>query len=102
MQDLGAMRISAVVGPSVCGRCYEVPFAMREEAAAVSPESRAVSWTGTPSIDVAAGVVAQLRAAGVHDVTWVKGCAREEPSLYSYRRDGTTGRFAGVIVRSAA
>ena len=102
MQDLGAMRISAVVGPSVCGRCYEVPFAMREEAAAVSPESRAVSWTGTPSIDVAAGVVAQLRSVGVDDVTWVKGCAREERSLYSYRRDGTTGRFAGVIVRGPA
>ena len=39
---------------------------------------------------------------GVDDVTWVAGCAREEASLYSYRRDGTTGRFAGVIVRSAA
>ncbi|KGN40234.1 peptidoglycan editing factor PgeF [Knoellia aerolata] len=101
MRDVGASRIRAVVGPSVCGRCYEVPLAMREEAAAVSPESRSVTWTGTPAIDVASGVVAQLRAAGVDDVTWVGGCAREEPSLYSYRRDGTTGRFAGLIVRTA-
>ena len=102
MRDVGATSITAVVGPSVCGRCYEVPLAMREGAAAVSPESRAVTWTGTPAIDVASGVVAQLRAAGVEDVTWVAGCAREEPTLYSYRRDGTTGRFAGVIVRGAA
>jgi hypothetical protein len=102
MRDVGATRIRAVVGPSVCGRCYEVPLDMREQAAAVSPESRAVTWTGTPAIDVAAGVVAQLRAAGVDDVTWVRGCAREEPSLYSYRRDGTTGRFAGIIVRDEA
>lgn len=102
MRDLGATRIAAVVGPSVCGRCYEVPLAMREDAAAVSPESRAVTWSGTPAIDVASGVVAQLRTAGIDDVTWVGGCAREEPSLYSYRRDGTTGRFAGVVVRSAA
>ncbi len=102
MRDVGASRIRAVVGPSVCGRCYEVPLAMREEAASVSPESRAVSWTGTPAIDVAYGVVAQLRSVGVDDVTWVRGCAREEPSLYSYRRDGTTGRFAGIIVRGSA
>ncbi|PRY56070.1 hypothetical protein BCF74_12017 [Knoellia remsis] len=100
MRDLGATRISAAVGPSVCGRCYEVPAQMRDEAAAVAPESVTVSWTGTPAIDVAAGVVAQLRAHGVDDVEWVPGCAREDEALYSYRRDGTTGRFAGVIVRS--
>jgi copper oxidase (laccase) domain-containing protein len=60
-----------------------------------------VSWTGTPAVDVAAGVVAQLREAGV-DVRWVPGCTRERADLYSYRRDGATGRFAGVIARSAA
>jgi len=102
MRDLGATQISAAVGPSVCGRCYEVPLEMREEAAAVSPESRAVTWTGTPAIDVAAGVVAQLRVVGVDDITWVAGCAREDDALFSYRRDGTTGRFAGVIVRGEA
>jgi hypothetical protein len=102
MHDLGATRIAAAVGPSVCGRCYEVPLDMRESAATVSPEARAVSWTGTPAIDVASGVVAQLRAAGVDELTWVAGCAREDESLFSYRRDGTTGRFAGVIVRGTS
>jgi polyphenol oxidase len=102
MRDLGASRVSAVVGPSVCGRCYEVPLDMREDAAEVSPESRTVTWTGTPAIDVAAGVVAQLRSHGVDDITWVPGCAREDESLFSHRRDGTTGRFAGVIMRSAS
>ncbi|MFW5474742.1 peptidoglycan editing factor PgeF [Knoellia sp. CPCC 206450] len=101
MRGLGATRVAAVVGPSVCGRCYEVPADMRDSAAEVSPEASAVAWTGTPAIDVAAGVVAQLRRAGVEDLTWVPGCAREDTSLFSYRRDGTTGRFAGVIVRSA-
>lgn len=100
MRDLGATRIAATVGPSVCGRCYEVPLAMREDATSVTPESRAVSWTGTPAIDVATGVVAQLRSAGVDDLTWVPGCSREDQSLFSYRRDGTTGRSAGVIVRA--
>jgi YfiH family protein len=86
----------AVVGPSVCGRCYEVPEGMRAEAAAVSPPTTAVSWSGTPAIDVAAGVVDQLTARGV-PVTWVPGCTRESPELYSYRRDRTTGRFAGIV-----
>jgi polyphenol oxidase len=97
MRDLGASDIHAVVGPSVCARCYEVPEALRAEAAARSPESAAVSWTGTPAIDVAAGVVAQLASAGA-TVHWVAGCAREDDRLFSYRRDGRTGRYAGVVV----
>lgn len=97
MRDLGARAISAVVGPSICGRCYEVPAQMRDEASAVAPEAAAVSWTGTPAIDVASGVVAQLYAKGVA-VQWIPGCARENASLFSYRRDGRTGRFAGVVV----
>ncbi|NNG39644.1 peptidoglycan editing factor PgeF [Flexivirga sp. ID2601S] len=97
MAALGATNPVAIVGPSVCGRCYEVPAQMRDEAAAVTPASRAVSWTGTPAIDVAGGVVAQLAARDV-PVTWVPGCTRESDRLFSYRRDHATGRFAGVIV----
>ncbi|MEO7071274.1 MAG: polyphenol oxidase family protein, partial [Nostocoides sp.] len=32
MRDLGARQIRAAVGPSVCGRCYEVPEQMRADA----------------------------------------------------------------------
>jgi hypothetical protein len=96
MRQSGAREITAAVGPSVCGRCYEVPAEMRDAAALVSPETRTVSWTGTPAIDVAAGVVAQLRANDVA-VQWIPGCTRESDRLYSYRRDGQTGRFAGVV-----
>ena len=101
MRDLGAGEVDAVVGPSVCGRCYEVPAEMRDTAAAVSPVSATVSWTGTTAVDVAAGVVAQLVAGGVA-VRWVPGCSRESDHLYSYRRDGLTGRFAGVVARAAS
>ncbi|WP_168583705.1 peptidoglycan editing factor PgeF [Gephyromycinifex aptenodytis] len=95
-RDLGARRLRAAVGPSVCGRCYEVPAAMREEVAADNPLSATVSWTGTPALDVAAGVVAQLRQLDVA-LTWVPGCTRESPRFYSYRRQPRTGRFAGVV-----
>jgi YfiH family protein len=96
MTDLGARSISAVVGPSVCGRCYEVPEAMRAQAARISPVAAAISWQGTPAIDVAAGVVDQLRARSVA-VKWIWGCSRESESLFSYRRQHRTGRFAGVV-----
>ena len=96
MRDLGATTLQATVGPSVCGRCYEVPPAMAAEATRTAAASSARSWTGTSAIDVAAGVVEQLAAAGVA-VQWVPGCTRESASLYSYRRDPVTGRFAGVV-----
>jgi YfiH family protein len=96
MADLGACSISAVVGPSVCGRCYEVPEPLRAQAARVSPVTAALSWQGTPAIDVAAGVVDQLRARSVA-VQWIPGCSRESETLFSYRRQHRTGRFAGVV-----
>lgn len=96
MRDLGAKRIEATVGPSICGRCYEVPAPMRDAAAARSAVAATVSWTGTPAIDVAAVVVGQLTAQDVR-ITWVAGCTREEPRLYSYRGQGVTGRFAGIV-----
>ena len=96
MRDLGARSIEALVGPSVCARCYEVPAEMRDAAAAVTPAAAGVTWTGTPSIDVASGVVEQLVREGV-SVRWLPGCTREDPDLYSYRRDGQTGRFVGVV-----
>jgi YfiH family protein len=101
MSGLGAGEVDAVVGPSVCGRCYEVPEPIRAEVARWHPLSATVSWTGTPAVDVAAGVVAQLHDAGVA-VTWVPGCSREREDLYSYRRDGLTGRFAGVVARGGS
>ena len=96
MTDLGARSIRAAVGPSVCGRCYEVPEAMRAQAAKISPAATAVSWQGTPAIDVAAGVVEQLRARSVA-VQWIAGCSRESEELFSYRRQHRTGRYAGVV-----
>jgi YfiH family protein len=96
MTDLGARSIRAAVGPSVCGRCYEVPEALRAQAVRISPVAAAISWQATPAIDVVAGVVEQLRARSVA-VQWIAGCSRESDELFSYRRRHRTGRFAGVV-----
>ncbi len=93
----GTAGISASVGPAICGGCYEVPAAMREKVAAIVPAARASTTWGTPSLDLRAAVCAQLEAAGVGVVTIVGPCTRESPDLFSHRRDGVTGRFAGVI-----
>ncbi|HEX3004046.1 MAG TPA: peptidoglycan editing factor PgeF [Angustibacter sp.] len=95
MRDLGARTLVARLGPSVCPRCYEVPLAMREDVAARRPETRSLTWDARPSVDVAAGVLAQLSELGV-GVRQLPGCTVESDRLYSYRRDGLTGRFAGL------
>ncbi len=93
-------RVRAAVGPAVCGRCYEVPGAMRDEVAAVVPETRATTSEGTPGLDLPAGVVAQLAVRGVA-ATRVERCTLEDASLFSHRRASgvgtTTGRQAGII-----
>ena len=53
----------AMVGPSICGACYEVPAQMRDEIAAVAPASWCVTRQGTPGLDLRAGLHAQLAAA---------------------------------------
>ena len=99
LRRLGATDVTAWIGPHVCGGCYEVPAAMQDDVAAVVPEARATTTWGTPSLDLGAGVRAQLTAAGVA-VEDVSRCTRESPDLYSYRRDGRrAGRIAGLVVR---
>ena len=98
MRELGAQQIAAWIGPHVCGGCYEVPAGMQEDVAAAVPESRATTTWGTPSIDLGAGVRAQLEAEDVM-VNDVSRCTRESDDLYSHRRDGDrAGRLAGLVV----
>jgi YfiH family protein len=96
MRELGARAITAWLGPYVCGRCYEVPQEMQDAVVAAVPESRATTSWGTPSVDIGAGIRAQLAGLGVACVD-VSRCTRESTDLYSYRRDRVTGRQAGVI-----
>ncbi len=97
MRGLGAGDLVAWVGPSICGGCYEVPAALRDEVGRVVPAAPATTTWGTPSLDVGAGVLAQLASEGVRAVQ-VAGCSREDADLYSHRRDGaSSGRFGGLV-----
>jgi hypothetical protein len=100
MRELGASAITAWIGPHVCGRCYEVPRRLQDEVAGVEPATRATTSWGTPSLDIGAGVLAQLERAGVETVD-LSRCTMESPDLFSYRRQGAgSGRQAGLIRRS--
>jgi purine-nucleoside/S-methyl-5'-thioadenosine phosphorylase / adenosine deaminase len=99
MVGLGASSGSIVarLGPSVCARCYAVPATMRDEVAAAAPGSASVDRHGQPALDIAAGVLGQL-APHCADLDVWPGCTREDADLFSHRRDGLTGRFAGVAM----
>jgi YfiH family protein len=90
-------RIYAVVGPSICAEHYEVPPQMREEVASVVPEASAATSSGAAALDIRAGLLAQLHAAGLRHWMVMPHCTVESADFYSYRRDGATGRFAGLV-----
>ncbi|QLE71676.1 peptidoglycan editing factor PgeF [Streptomyces rectiverticillatus] len=99
MITLGAdpARILAYTGPAVCGLCYEVPEAMRAEVAEAVPEAWATTRQGTPAVDVAAGVRAQLARLGVTMSGQSHICTLESADHFSYRRERTTGRLASYV-----
>lgn len=100
LRELGATLEHAVaaVGPSVCGGCYEVPAPMQAEVTAVAPAAKSLTRQGTAALDIAAGVVAQLREGGVGTVTRFPVCTMESPDHFSYRREGSPGgRAAGYV-----
>lgn len=100
MAELGATAAgtTAVLGPSVCGRCYEVPVDLADEVEAAVPGTRTTTRRGTASVDLTAGATAVLRHCGVPAIRRVGGCTLEQPDrLYSYRRDGVTGRHGALV-----
>jgi copper oxidase (laccase) domain-containing protein len=99
MVGLGARPadVTALLGPAVCGACYEVPAAMRAEVAHVAPAAAVRTRKGSPGLDLRAGVDELLRAEGVPEVVHDPRCTVEDPRLFSHRRDGVTGRQAGLV-----
>lgn len=98
MARLGARieNVEVLLGPSACGQCYEVPEQMQAEVEARLPGSACRTRKGTSGLDLRAGLWRQLAAAGVARVGVDPRCTIEHPALYSYRREGVTGRLAAV------
>jgi YfiH family protein len=92
----------ALIGPGVCGACYEVPAEMRDEVDATVPGSAASTRDGRPSLDLPAGALGVLERLGLGQIRRSDSCTVEDARFYSHRRDGVTGRFAGVVMLTQA
>ena len=86
--------ITAALGPSARGCCYEVGDEVHARVRGLRRAARAAN------LDIAAVARAQLaaRASSVHDVGLCTIC---DERFFSHRRDhGVTGRQAGVVCRA--
>lgn len=98
MRSAGAElgRIEVLLGPAICGEDYEVPADMARDVEQHLPGSATKTRKGTPGLDLRAGLWRQLAEAGVGKIGVDPRCTFEEQSLFSYRRDGATGRIAAL------
>lgn len=88
--------VRALLGPSICGRCYEVGVDIYDEVVAQHPLAAATTQSGKKSLDLARALTQVLEREGV-EVVHEQRCTVETLELFSYRRDGRTGRQIGVI-----
>ncbi|MER6667881.1 peptidoglycan editing factor PgeF [Amycolatopsis japonica] len=98
MRSLGAepARTEALLGPAICGDCYELPADMAADVEKHVPGSACKTRKGTPGLDLRAGLWRQLADLGVGKIGVDPRCTNEDKTLFSFRRDGTTGRIAGI------
>jgi polyphenol oxidase len=96
MRSLGAIELHAILGPSICGSCYEVPFQMQQDVIAEHPRAFSTTQKGTPALDLPKALIADLVGVGVsYEASAI--CTLENELYFSHRRQNPTGRFAGVV-----
>ena len=96
MYALGATDIHAQLGPSICGTCYEVGSDVYEEVCDVNQFARSKTTSGALALDLPGALSRELIDMGIR-VSRSELCTVENANYFSFRRDGVTGRQAGVI-----
>lgn len=96
MGAMGATDIHAQLGPSICGKCYEVGSEIYDEVSSVYPYARSRTSDGALALDLSGALSRELIDIGIR-VSRSDLCTVEDAKYFSYRRDGITGRQAGVI-----
>lgn len=97
MREISNAEISATIGPAICGTCYEVSQDIYDEVTQSHPDSAARTKADTPSLDLVKALITDLTAVGIEKIDNQSRCTHEDDRLYSYRRDGITGRQAGLV-----
>lgn len=96
LRAIDSSPVTAVVGPSICGSCYEVSEDVYREVVDLYPIAASQTADGTCALDLSQALIKELRGDSVTVIDESR-CTLEDLDLYSYRRDGVTGRQAGVI-----
>jgi YfiH family protein len=96
MRSLGAIDLHAILGPSICGKCYEVPLQLQQDVVQEHPRAFATTRKGTPALDLSAALISDLLSVGVSNEA-SPICTLENEMYFSHRRQNPTGRFAGVV-----
>lgn len=103
-EDVADLRVA--IGPAIGPCCYEVGAEVSDAVGRIAPQALTTTRDGTPSIDLRTAARTRLSALGVaavEDVGAAGGpspaCTSCEPGWFSHRRDPTSGRQAGIIVR---
>jgi len=96
MRSRDTSQITAVVGPSICGKCYEVSQDIYDDVAKSFPLAESKTRDGVFALDLSRALIDQLESIGVKVINEGR-CTVEDINLYSYRRDGVTGRQVGVV-----
>lgn len=90
-------RMTALLGPAAAGESYEVPEEMARDVEKHLPGSLTRTAKGTPGLDLRKGIVRQLLETGVRAIEADPRDTVTDTDFFSHRRQGTTGRQAGVI-----
>ena len=96
LAKMAGEEIIAYIGPSICGSCYEVGADVYDEVVSRFPLAASTTPSGGLALDLAGALAAHLTLNSVAVVRDSR-CTVEDTSLFSYRRDGQTGRQAGLI-----
>jgi purine-nucleoside/S-methyl-5'-thioadenosine phosphorylase / adenosine deaminase len=100
MRALGAGEIEAVLGPCIRPECYEFGADDLDAVAArLGAGVRGRTAAGASALDLPAGVVLALGAAGVTRVTDTGVCTACSARQFSWRRDADQARQALVVWR---
>ena len=95
MRTLGGEDLEATIGPAICGDCYEVDIQMYLDAIEIDPNL--ATKPETHSLDLKKAAAGQLDSQSV-SVNDLGICTAHNFNYFSFRRDGISGRNAGVIV----
>jgi YfiH family protein len=90
MKELGSTQITGLVGPHICGNCYEVDSQMYEDIVKDHP----ATGGKVNHLNLFAGLESQLTGIKLTNLCL---CTKENPEYFSYRAGDKTGRQVGVI-----